>query len=169
LGSASTSYFITRKLFKKDLDKIGSGNLGTMNTVRNIGKLPGLIVFVLDVAKGMLSVYLCLRYNINPLWGLTGVVAGHNFSIFLGFRGGKGLASAFGAILLMNLTVFSLIAAFGILFVAATRNIYIASVAMAGAFPLTIAYVFKDVESILLSILVSAFIIYRHKKDFIKK
>ncbi|GGM03145.1 glycerol-3-phosphate 1-O-acyltransferase PlsY [Deinococcus aerophilus] len=84
-----------------DIRKVGSGNSGATNVLRSLGKGPALIVAVFDILKGALAVWLARSLNLPPEWvGLCGVAAviGHNFSPFLGWRGGKGVATSFGTI-----------------------------------------------------------------------
>ncbi|GAA5512748.1 glycerol-3-phosphate acyltransferase [Deinococcus carri] len=84
-----------------DIRKVGSGNSGATNVLRSLGKGPALAVAVFDILKGALSVWLGRALGLDPaLAALCGVAAviGHNFSPFLGFRGGKGVATSFGTI-----------------------------------------------------------------------
>ena len=165
MGAFSSSYYLVRKLFKTDLDKVGSGNLGTMNTMRNVGILPGITVFALDFIKGMLSILISNLLGVNPLFGMLGVIVGHNFSVFLGFKGGKGLASGVGALFILSYNYVIILGIIGIITVALTKNIYIASVLMALAFPFSVFYITKDLISLLLAVLIGAVVIYKHQKD----
>lgn len=105
-GSFPPAY-ITVKLFKnKDIRKIGSGNVGAMNVLRNVNVILGIITGILDVIKGFIPVYLANRYSIIqwiPLLVVVVAVAGHNWSIFLNLTGGKGVATTFGALLALSL------------------------------------------------------------------
>jgi acyl phosphate:glycerol-3-phosphate acyltransferase len=86
-----------------DLKKVGSGNIGATNVLRSLGKLPALLTLFGDILKGTLAVALGRYVFDDPLSeGLAGLAAifGHNFSIFLSFRGGKGVATSFGVLLL---------------------------------------------------------------------
>ncbi|GGL91782.1 glycerol-3-phosphate acyltransferase 1 [Deinococcus aerolatus] len=84
-----------------DIRKVGSGNSGATNVLRSLGKGPAFLVALFDILKGALVVWLARALGLPPEWvGLCGVAAviGHNFSPFLGFRGGKGVATSFGTI-----------------------------------------------------------------------
>jgi len=99
------SAFICGKLFAGlDIRNSGSGNVGAMNTVRTVGILPGILTMLLDLLKALLAVYLAIRLGsvdfMPPLAGLLAVI-GHNYNIFLGFNGGKGLASLAGVLILL--------------------------------------------------------------------
>lgn len=84
-----------------DIRRVGSGNSGATNVLRSLGKGPALGVALFDILKGALGVGLAHLLGLGPVWGaLCGVAAvlGHNFSPFLGWRGGKGVATSFGTI-----------------------------------------------------------------------
>ena len=107
-GCIQTGYIVGR-VNKIDIRDYGSGNSGTTNTLRTLGKTAAIITFLGDAVKGLVAVNLA-RYVIMPafhvegeayLWLLTGfaVVLGHNFPFYLGFKGGKGIAVSFGSLL----------------------------------------------------------------------
>lgn len=107
LGGVPTALWIAR-LLGRDIFRVGSGNMGSMNTARNIGPLAGVAVFVIDVGKGAAAVLLGSWMGGVSGWsdplalglaGAVGAVVGHGWSPYARFRGGKGLASAFGATL----------------------------------------------------------------------
>lgn len=101
LGSFPSNY-LTARLFKGvDLLRTGSGNVGGMNAMRNVGLAPGLIGGGLDVLKAVLATWLGARYGSAPWVGGAAavlVVAGHNWMVWLRFRGGKGLGATVGAL-----------------------------------------------------------------------
>jgi glycerol-3-phosphate acyltransferase PlsY len=106
LGSIPSSVWIGKAFYGIDIREHGSGNAGTTNTFRVLGKKPGIMVFLIDVIKGVIPVLLPLFFiNQLPLWGelslyqvFSGVLAvvGHIFPVFAGFRGGKGVATMLG-------------------------------------------------------------------------
>lgn len=107
IGGIPAAAWISR-LAGRDIFTVGSGNMGSMNTARNVGPVAGIAVFVADVGKGALSVSLGLWMAGVAGWpgplplalaGAIGAVAGHGWSPYARFRGGKGLAAAFGATL----------------------------------------------------------------------
>jgi glycerol-3-phosphate acyltransferase PlsY len=86
-----------------DVQRVGSGNIGTTNVWRALGPKMGALVFALDVAKGLAAPLLAktlvpVNINVMALCALVAVL-GHTFSVFLKFKGGKGVATAFGAML----------------------------------------------------------------------
>jgi glycerol-3-phosphate acyltransferase PlsY len=102
VGSMSPAYLLARAMRGIDLRRVGSGNLGARNAGRELGAGVGVAVWALDVAKGALPVVLARSLALAP-WGLVAAgmvaVAGHNWPIYLGFRGGRGASAALGAAL----------------------------------------------------------------------
>ena len=96
-GSVPFGYLIGRFVYRTDLRKHGSGNIGAMNALRTLGKGGAVAVLLLDAAKGVVPV---LLVHSPPLAALAGTCAvlGHCFSPWLGWKGGKGVATAFGAV-----------------------------------------------------------------------
>ncbi|MDP2942608.1 MAG: glycerol-3-phosphate 1-O-acyltransferase PlsY, partial [Candidatus Omnitrophota bacterium] len=106
IGSIPTSYLFAKALKGIDIRQFGSGNVGATNTYRVVGKLPGLLVLIIDILKGLICVtlvaklFLRLGVAIEPatygmILGFMAIV-GHIWSIFLGFKGGKGVATSAG-------------------------------------------------------------------------
>lgn len=119
LGSFPSAYLASLVFGKRDIRKVGSGNVGGMNALRNVSPAAGIVTGVLDVGKGALAVWLATRYGgalaaalgsggagadaarYAPLAAMVGVVTGHNWMLFLGFRGGKGLGATAGALVVL--------------------------------------------------------------------
>ena len=104
IGSIPFAYLLTRFVHRADIREMGSGNPGGANVLTHVGFLPGALVGLLDVGKGLLAVHVGLRAGVYPLVLVlmaVAVTAGHCFSAFLGFRGGQGLSAAFGALFLL--------------------------------------------------------------------
>jgi glycerol-3-phosphate acyltransferase PlsY len=145
LGSIPTGYLLMRIFRKQDIRSIGSGNIGATNVLRSGNKGLGAATFLLDVLKGSLAVLLGIRlaslgfppippHNAAALAALCAVL-GHMFPVWLGLRGGKGVATAFGVFLVLvpyatlgSLAVFVLVFALG-------RYVSLASILGAAAFP----------------------------------
>jgi glycerol-3-phosphate acyltransferase PlsY len=104
LGSFPSAYLITRCMTGADIRQLGDGNMGAKNTWLSVGWLPGLVVGVTDAAKGALAVIMAHRFhmpeNVVLLAGVC-VVLGHDFPLFLGFRGGQGMASMVGVFFIL--------------------------------------------------------------------
>lgn len=99
IGCISPSY-IFGKIYKIDIRKKGSGNAGTTNTLRVLGKKVALAVFLIDFFKGFLLAFFVRRYFTMEYALIAGVfvVLGHIYTVFLGFKGGKGVATTFGVL-----------------------------------------------------------------------
>jgi len=99
IGSIPTAYIVVRAVKGEDIREVGSHNVGALNAYRRVGPAAGLAVLVVDAAKGVLAVTAPRLLGIDD-WALfittPLVVAGHNWPVFLNFRGGKGAAAIFG-------------------------------------------------------------------------
>lgn len=96
IGGLVPGYWIGKYLFKKDIRLEGSGNIGATNTYRVLGPSAGIIVFLLDMLKGVLAVWIGRQLSTDGLAAGVGAMLGHTFTPFLGFKGGKGVATGLG-------------------------------------------------------------------------
>lgn len=138
LGSLSFSYFIVRWLRGIDVRTVGSGNAGATNVLRTAGKGPAILTLLLDVGKGSLAVWVARLADLDPAWvGLaaTAVVCGHVFPVFSSFRGGKGVATAAGALLVLSPPICAPTVVVFVAVVGLTRYVSLASVLSALFFP----------------------------------
>jgi glycerol-3-phosphate acyltransferase PlsY len=139
LGSVSFSYLIVKAKEGKDVRTVGSGNAGATNVLRASGKGPAILVLLLDVAKGVVAVIVPRVLEAPPRVvgaAAVAVVLGHVFPVFLGFRGGKGVATSAGALgalapaaMLFSLLVF-------VVLVFWKRFVSLGSIVASAAFPL---------------------------------
>jgi acyl phosphate:glycerol-3-phosphate acyltransferase len=163
---------ITAKVKGIDLKKVGSGNIGATNVLRSLGKWPAVITLLGDILKGTLAVAIGKYSGVEPLYeGLIGIAAilGHNFSIFLGFKGGKGVATSLGVLLMYtpHVALVTLIVWIGV--VLFTKYSSLGAIVSFALLPLNIMlFDFQDKTKFIISILISLFIIIRHK-DNIKR
>jgi acyl phosphate:glycerol-3-phosphate acyltransferase len=104
LGSIPFALIVGKMLFGADIRDYGSGNLGTTNSVRILGKKAGLLVLIGDVSKGAIAAYLpiWLNVDIDPMYVGFAAVFGHCFPIFAGFRGGKAVATTAGVLFISS-------------------------------------------------------------------
>jgi acyl phosphate:glycerol-3-phosphate acyltransferase len=101
VGSIPFGYLVGRFFYRTDIRAQGSGNIGAMNALRTLGKRGAAIVLVLDAIKGFVPVFFAARWSHNePITATVAIAAvlGHCFSPWLGWKGGKGVATSFGAI-----------------------------------------------------------------------
>lgn len=135
IGNIETGY-IFGKIHKMDIRNYGSGNAGATNTLRVLGAKAGLVVFLGDFCKSLipcLVVRFIFRDNVSlsyiyMLYIGLGVVLGHNFPFYLGFKGGKGVASTAGIIMALDYRIAFVCLAIFILIVAITRYVSLASI-----------------------------------------
>ena len=106
LIGAFPSAYIAGKIKGINIYKTGTGNVGGMNTFSSVGKIAGVIVTLTDIGKGFLVAYLATRFSGGhpyiPLWAVAAAVVGHNWMIYIGFKGGKGVATFVGALLYLS-------------------------------------------------------------------
>ena len=124
LGSIPTAYLFGKVLKGVDLRKVGSGNVGATNALRVLGKGAGITVLFLDILKGMFTVTLLANFFVHKpvLWQVQNLriimglccICGHNWMIFLQFKGGKGIATSLGVLLGLALEINGLNMAIGI-------------------------------------------------------
>ena len=169
LGSVPTGLIVTKLFSKADPRLSGSGNIGATNIYRTAGKKPALVTLLADVIKGALPAWIAVWLGLSSLWisiaGLSPVV-GHIFPIFLGFKGGKGVATALGVYciispisVLIEFLVFS-----GIVW--KWRYVALGSITCAITIPILIAFFRNDSQLyFVLSVIIAALILYRHQAN----
>ena len=181
IGSIPTAYIFGRLLKGIDIRNFGSGNVGATNAMRVLGKPAGIAVLIMDILKGFVVVVwlgdiLAPRITfvsaetLRLILGLTSIF-GHNWTVFLRFRGGKGVATTFGVLIGLSLkipglylVVLLLILVWLITFII-TRIISVASVITAIALPVLMVSFRHSRALVALSALLSIFIILRHKPN----
>jgi acyl phosphate:glycerol-3-phosphate acyltransferase len=170
LGSFPSAYLVAR-VQQRDIYRLGSGNMGAMNTARNLGLAWGLLVLLLDVLKGALAALLGLTLGglLPALIAANGAVLGHAWPLFTRFRGGKALACAFGCSLpLYPLGGLAGLALIVTLTLALRRRPTLAAVLMVASYPLLVWAVLAlqsraDALPISLSLLpMAGVVIYKH-------
>jgi acyl phosphate:glycerol-3-phosphate acyltransferase len=105
IGSFPTA-FIAGKIKGIDIRKTGSRNVGGMNTFSSVGKIAGIIVMLADTGKGVLAAFLAKKFSnghsMIPLLAIAAAVIGHNWMVFIGFKGGKGILTFLGGLLFLS-------------------------------------------------------------------
>ncbi len=180
LGSIPFGVIISRSFFKKDIRNEGSGNIGTTNAMRSLGKVGGASVFLLDFGKGLLSGFLGTVFAAmaEPSHGMAagqfllslsflGCVIGHIYSPWLKFHGGKGIAVAVGALFFVLGVWPSLIelALFTVL-VLVTRYVSVGSIAAAALCPFLSLYLFwENIPAIAAMTIAALLVIFAHREN----
>jgi glycerol-3-phosphate acyltransferase PlsY len=169
IGCIPSAYLFGRLFARRDIRDIGSGNVGAVNTMRHIGRLPGLLTLFADVAKSAFIVWLSVRLGtlfFLPVLSATLAILGHNYNLFLKCRGGKGLACLVGALLVLCplniLILFGFIGLLGLVI----RGAYAATGIGIFALPVLLYIETKDIVLSLSSLPACLLIFSRHMNDF---
>lgn len=166
LGAIPTGLIVGQLLYKKDIRKFGSGNLGATNTFRVLGKNAGVFVTIFDVAKGVLPATLPLIFNldVHGIWFGLAAIIGHVYPIYLKFKGGKAVATSAGVILGVNPIVFTLIAVIFFTLLFTTRMVSLTSILTSIANFITTLF-FDDIILKVISFALMVLIVYRHQSN----
>ncbi len=175
VGSIPWAYIFGRLLKGIDIRQFGSGNVGATNALRVLGRGPGIVVLVLDILKGVLTVVILGQTEIlSIVFGLC-CICGHNWTVFLKFKGGKGVATTLGVLLGLAIKLSGLRLILGLLAItwlsvfAFSKIISLSSVVTAIVFPVYTVLFKRFLKQpnvlICLSIILSILIILRHKPN----
>ncbi|WP_424766087.1 glycerol-3-phosphate 1-O-acyltransferase PlsY [Paenibacillus sp. sgz302251] len=171
LGSVSFSIVIAKWVKGIDIRQHGSGNAGATNTLRVLGKGPGILVFVLDIAKGVAAVWIGHGLSDNSwipvLCGLAAIV-GHNWPIWFRFKGGKGIATTVGVIATLAFVPALCAGIVAIATIALTRYVSLGSLLFAALTPLFIAIFYFSLPLLSVSLLICIFAFVRHQSNIVK-
>lgn len=168
LGSVPNGLILGRAVWGIDLRQHGSKNIGATNAWRTIGKAGGISIFVLDMLKGAVSAYLGIHLGGSELAGIICgllAIAGHSWSIFLGFKGGKGVATGLGVILMLMPWVTLIVFAVWFVIVRLTGYVSLASMVGAVLVPVLALLFSLHTEFLVLGLIAAVFIVYRHKTN----
>ncbi|AJY77187.1 glycerol-3-phosphate 1-O-acyltransferase PlsY [Paenibacillus beijingensis] len=172
LGSISFSIVAARLLKGIDIRQHGSGNAGATNTLRVLGKGPGITVFVLDILKGVAAVLLGRWLVPDSEWvpalcGLAAIV-GHNWPVYFRFKGGKGIATMVGIMLTLAFLpgLYAGIAAIAV--IALTRYVSLGSLVFSVLAPAFILMMNLSLPLFWISLILCAFAFIRHRTNIVK-
>lgn len=168
LGSIPNGLILGKAIWGVDLRQHGSKNIGATNAWRTIGKAGGISIFVLDFLKGAVSAYLGLHLGGSELAGvLCGIlaIAGHSWSVFLAFKGGKGVATGLGVIAALMPMVTLIVFAVWFAIVYFTGYVSLGSIIGAALVPILTLFFGLHTEFLILGLIAAVFIIYRHKSN----
>ncbi len=171
IGCLQSAYLVGR-ISNVDLRQYGSGNLGTTNALRVLGKKAGAITFVCDILKSVVGFLLCKmlfkEIELAGLYGCVGVILGHDFPFYLNFKGGKGIACMIGLVLCLSMTTWYLPTfafGIGIICIAATRYVSLGSMSFAVMIPIVLFKVGFPLEGTLIAISLAALALYQHRAN----
>ncbi len=175
IGSIPTAYIFGRVIKNIDIREHGSGNVGATNAFRVLGKGPGTAVLIIDIIKGIVPIVVVAGflapYSLGRIAAAVGVVCGHNWTCFLNFKGGKGIATTLGV--LIGLTVAIPEARFAVLLCVLTwvacflisGIVSVSSIIAAVALPILMVFFCVPTSLILLSIVFCIFVVFRHRPN----
>lgn len=167
LGSIPSAYIFS-SLHGKRITDTGSGNVGAMNTLRSVSVVAGLATVLVDLGKGYLAAWLAHRFGSDTLaaWAAVAAILGHNYMVFLRFKGGKGLAVAAGAFLFLSPV--SIFWALGVLVAAALilRDANVGAAVAAAAFPFLLAGEEGAGPWFWVGLAAAIIILIKHTRDF---
>jgi glycerol-3-phosphate acyltransferase PlsY len=164
LGAIPAGYLVGIYWKKIDIRQYGSGNIGTTNAFRILGAGPAIVVLSGDLLKGVIPTYLALKYG-SPVLGVAAgllAMAGHNWSVFLRFKGGRGVATGAGVVLAIAPQILLIAVSVFILVAAVTRYVSLASVLGALTVPILLIYFREPLPFVIFGLVGCTFVIIRH-------
>lgn len=172
LGNISTSYIVAKRLTGVDIRTQGSGNAGSTNVLRTLGKKAGAMTFLGDVLKGIMAVVIAqviarlagIDVVTSGYVAVVGVVSGHNWPAFLGFRGGKGVATSLGAMIAVNPIIALICFGIFLLIAATTKYVSLASVLGISTSPIIMIFI-QNKKGILVTLFLAISVIYTHREN----
>ena len=179
IGSVNFSIIFSKKFAGFDVREKGSGNAGTTNMLRSVGKGLAALTLICDILKGIVAVL--VAYWIGKIAGesvkseilvqLAGFFAvfGHTFPVYFGFKGGKGVATSLGILLLVNWQIGLICLIFAILVMAITRMVSLGSIMAAILFPVLTIFIrdhyIVDGNYIIFGIAMAVFVVFNHRSN----
>ncbi|MCI5568207.1 MAG: glycerol-3-phosphate 1-O-acyltransferase PlsY [Veillonellaceae bacterium] len=171
IGSIPNGLIVSRVVAGIDIRQYGSHNIGATNVWRTLGKGPGAAVFLLDFIKGILGVffgYLLVGTPFAMIFGGMAAIIGHSLPLFLGFHGGKGVATGLGVIAFLMPKVTIVVFLVWLAIVLITRYVSLGSIIAAALVPI-LAWLFSyPIEYFVFGLLAAVLIIVRHKTNIVR-
>lgn len=182
LGSVSFSVIISKKMAGFDVREKGSGNAGSTNVLRTVGKKAAILTLICDILKGVVAVGIATIASLiwkeanGPLLiqlAAGAVVLGHTFPIFFGFKGGKGVATALGVLLICNWQIGLICLVFALVIMAVTRIVSLGSIMAAILYPVLTLFIHEhyiiagegNYSYLIFSILLAILVVYNHRTN----
>ena len=176
LGSISFSIIFSKKFAGFDVREKGSKNAGTTNVLRTVGKGAAILTLICDILKGALAVGIAIiagkiwpQIDVITLKYVAGLMAiiGHTFPIYFQFKGGKGVATSLGVLLMTNLEVGLICLIFALIVIALTKMVSVGSMLSAILYPILTVFVpaEKSWGAIIVSVLIASLVIFNHRTN----
>lgn len=178
IGSINFSVILSKKMAGFDLREKGSGNAGTTNMLRTVGKKAAAITLVCDILKGVVAIFLAKligniwehldRALLVQLAGIL-VVIGHTFPVFFKFKGGKGVATSLGVLLTLNWQIGLICLVFALVLMALTQMVSVGSIAAAILYPVLTIFISQNYivpgNYIISSIILAVIVVFNHRAN----
>ena len=178
IGSVNFSIIFSKKFAGFDVREKGSGNAGTTNMLRSVGKGLAVLTLICDILKGIVAILVAywigkIATDIKPeiLIQLAGffAIVGHTFPVYFGFKGGKGVATSLGILLLVNWQIGLICLVFALLVMLFTRMVSLGSIMAALLFPVLTIFITEhyivDGNYIIFGIAMAVFVIFNHRSN----
>lgn len=174
IGSINFAIIFSKKFAGFDLRERGSKNAGTTNVLRTVGKKAAILTLICDILKGVVSVLLAMLVAkiwtetdleiIKYLAGLMAII-GHTYPIYYGFKGGKGVATSLGVLLIVNTQIGLICLVFALTIMAFTRWVSLGSILAAILFPILTIFMVDNMGAKIISILIGALVVFNHRTN----
>lgn len=181
IGSINFSVILSKKMAGFDVREKGSGNAGSTNMLREVGKKAAILTLVCDILKGVVSILIALligkivknvdRALLIQIAGIL-VVIGHTFPIFFGFKGGKGVATSFGVLLMVNWKIGFICLTFALVIMIASKMVSMGSIGAAILFPVLTIFINEHyivsasgLKYFIFSLILAVFVIFNHREN----
>ncbi|MCD6459251.1 glycerol-3-phosphate 1-O-acyltransferase PlsY [bacterium] len=174
IGAVPSAYIMGKLVKNLDIRNHGSGNVGFTNALRVLGVVPGIITLLMDIGKGYLSIFF-VEHTYNNLYpfsleifaAVAGIVTvcGHIWPVYIGFKGGKGIAVGCGIFLNIALIPTLITTGIWIFFVLLTNIVSISSIAAVISLPMIMMFFRKPVVYVFISVLLAAVVVFMHRSN----
>lgn len=174
LGSINFAIIFTKKFAGFDVREKGSKNAGTTNVLRTVGKKAAALTLICDILKGVVAVLVAMlaakiwnEADAEVLKYLAGIFAiiGHTFPVYYGFKGGKGVATSLGVLLVVNPQIGGICLVFALVIMIATRWVSLGSIAAATLFPILTIFMTENFGAKVISVLIGLLVIFNHRTN----
>ncbi|GAP02632.1 Glycerol-3-phosphate acyltransferase [Fructobacillus pseudoficulneus] len=168
LGSLMPGYWLGKLFYHKDIRTEGSGNIGTTNAFRILGPVPGTIVLFMDIFKGALAALLPTIFgweHVNVMLVGLAAILGHTFSIWIGFKGGKAVATSAGVLSVYNTPLFLMVCAVFITCLILFSMVSVASMVGFSFATVMSVFYYQDIILSIVAIVLTVFVFYRHRNN----
>lgn len=178
IGSINFSVILSKKMAGFDVREKGSGNAGTTNMLRSVGKKAAAITLICDILKGVIAILIAILMG-KFISGANGavlvqvagiaVIVGHTFPIFFKFKGGKGVATSLGVLIMSNWQIGLICLVFAIILIALTQMVSVGSIAAAILYPVLTLFIPQNYivpgNYLIYSIILAVIIVFNHREN----